>query len=281
MSVLRAELDAARTELAELKALSEARPAVHGAVSLDVTTAYYFRGVLQEDSGVIAQPGAELGWRLCGGESLVRDVDLTIGTWYSTHGNSTTGGSGGICYENDAYATLSARLFERVPAAASYAFYHSPNGSFRTVQEVSLSLGFDDAGLLLDSGLQPSVTFAFETNGQTDAGAKLGSYVEIGVSPSVSLCTLADCAVTLALPVAVGLGIHDYFELPGGGGDETFGFADVGMVVSYDVPCVPARFGAWSMSLGLHWLGLGDSNEARNSGDSDEWVGTLGIRTTF
>ncbi len=280
---LRAELNAARAELHALRELAdEPDTIVHGAVSLDVTTAYFFRGVVQEKRGVIAEPSVELGWRLWQGTDWLGDVDLTFGTWNSAHSGPTGAGSTrGGWYESDVYATLSAKVLERVAIATSYVAYHSPNGSFATVQEETLSIAFDDAGLLFARGLQPSVTIAFELAGQTDGGDGRGIYAEAGIAPAVDLLAMGDFTTVLSLPVTVGFGVRDYYELPGTTRDDAFGFVDAGLVLTTALAFVPKVAGAWEASLGLHYLALGDTNETRNGGDGDEWIGTFSLRTTF
>lgn len=279
---LRAELNAARTELRALRELAdEPDTIVHGAVSLDVTTAYFFRGIVQEKRGVIAEPSIELGWRLWEGTKWIGDVDLTFGTWNSAHSGPTGGGARGGWYESDVYATVSAKVLERVAIGTSYVAYHSPNGSFPTVQEETFTIGFDDAGLLFARGLQPSATFAFELAGQTDGGDGRGIYAEAGIAPAVDLLAMGGFATTLSLPVTVGFGVRDYYELPGTKRDDAFGFVDAGLVLTTTLAFVPKVAGAWECSVGLHYLALGDTNEVRNGGDGDEWIGTFSLRTTF
>jgi len=285
LRALQEELQAARAELAELRRALDAlpeptAPAVRGVLSIDLTTEYWFRGIAQENQGVIVQPSVELAWRLLGDAGPVRDVDLTFGTWNSVH-DGPTGGSGGVWYESDTYAALSARVADRVLVSTTYTASHSPNGAFSTLQEQSLSVGFDDADLLFARGLQPAVTFAFEFSGQGDSGSERGIYAEIAVNPSLELTSLGDAQVSLAMPVTVGLSVHDYYEQPSGGGDETFGYADVGLVLTTNLPCVPAGAGPWDLSLGLHWLALGDSNAARHADGDDTWFTTIGLRSTF
>ncbi|MBL8748620.1 MAG: hypothetical protein JNK78_05635 [Planctomycetes bacterium] len=278
---LRAELNAARAELADLREqVGASGSIVHGAVRLDLTTAYYFRGILQEDQGVIAEPSIELGWTLLEGGDIVRDVDLTFATWNSAH-SGPTGGSLGMWYESDVTAALSATLFDRLRLGTTYAVYHSPNGSFEAVQEQVVSIGIDDSGWLWDGGLAPTLLFAFELAGQADVGSKRGSYAELAIAPSLGLGNVGAHELSLGLPTRVGFGLHDYYELPGGGGNETFGYADVGVELTTTLPCIPHEAGEWQATIGLHYLALGDSNETRNSGDADEWIGTFTIRTSF
>ena len=126
----------------------------------------------------------------------------------------------------------------------------------------------------------PSLLVAFELDGQADGGNGLGHYVEFGLDPYVALGSLGESAFTLTVPVHVGWGLRDFYELPGTG-DTAFGFVDLGVVLSCNLPCAPENLGPWDLSVGLHWLLLGSTNEARNSGDADEWIGTIGLRTTF
>src|SRR5688572_14702073 len=61
-----------------------------GAFQLDVTNAYYFRGILQEREGVILQPWLELYANLYSADDgLVRDVTVGAGIWNSFHSERT------------------------------------------------------------------------------------------------------------------------------------------------------------------------------------------------
>src|SRR5262245_24679057 len=71
---------------------------------IDVTTAYFFRGLLRERHGLIVQPSAEVDLTLYRAEDydLGRDgpisrVGLTAGTWNSIHSQNDTG----TFYETD------------------------------------------------------------------------------------------------------------------------------------------------------------------------------------
>lgn len=258
-------------------------PVATGAFGIDFTNQFFFRGIAQENQGFIAQPWLELGYALYEGESTVRNVSLTFGLWNSLH-DGPTGSTGGIWYESDFYATLAATVAERWSLGATYTAYHSPNGMFGTVEEIALSIGFDDKELLVDgltSGLQPSFVLALETDGQADAGNHVGIYAQIGIEPTFALGNLGELDVTLAVPVTLGTSLSDYYEDLNGGDDDFFGFFDVGLVASSPLPFLPARMGPWTGELGLHWLLLGDNNEDRNVGDTTELILSFGLSTVF
>jgi hypothetical protein len=271
---LRRELSAARAELAELR---EWTPPVRGSLGVDFTTQYVFRGIPQEDSGFIAQPSVELVFGLTGGNDWLPPIDLVLGTWNSLH-SGPTGASPSVWYESDVYVGFAASFDAGLTASTRYTAYHSPNGRFATVQEVSATLAWDDSSLALPVQFAPSLTLAFETAGQADAGEHGGIYAELGIDPSVAL---GDSGVDLLLPVRVGLSIDGYYEDPTGGSESTFGYVDVGVVLAATAPWLPAVEDGWQVDVGLHWLALGRTNELRNGGDGSELIGTFGISTTF
>lgn len=265
---------------------------VRGAFGLDLTNQYFFRGMQQENQGFIAQPWVELGYALTSGDESLRALDLKFGLWNSLH-DGPTGGTGGIWYESDFYIDLTAGLGERLRLGTRYTAYTSPNGTFdpvrrrgfrTTVEELAFTAGYDDKGLLLDSidsGLRPHATIAFELDGQRDNGNDRGIYGELGIAPTFALGQFGSFDVTLEVPVTMGLSLGHYYEDQSGGGDETFGYLDVGAVLSAPLTFLPARVGGWQGELGLHWLLLGNNLEERNDGDTSELILSLGVGTTF
>ena len=61
----------------------------------DFTTAYMFRGILQERNGFIWRPSAEIGFNLYDGEgSAFPSIELGLGVWNSFQSNKTGAVSG-------------------------------------------------------------------------------------------------------------------------------------------------------------------------------------------
>lgn len=282
LRAMQRELDAARAELAQLRAAVAAPAIVSGSLGVTLTNEYVFRGIPQEDRGVIAQPWVELGFLLHDGADgdLVRDVVLTAGIWNSLH-DGPTGGAGGIWYETDVYAGLSVGLGQRWTVGAIYTVYDSPNGTFRTVEELGASIALDDSDLWLPVALQPSLLLSFEVDGQADAGRGLGICAELGLEPRLALGGTDDFVVELIAPLKIGLSVRDYYELPAGGGDKAFGYFQAGLVLSATLPGLPGPGRPWTAEMGMHYLVLGDSNEVRNSGDASELLATFTLGTSF
>jgi hypothetical protein len=251
--------------------------------SLDFTTQYVFRGINQEDQGLIFQPGVEFGlnvYEAAGEAKGPSSVDFIVGIWNSVHdgptGNATPGQ--GIWYEADVYFGLSATC-GKYTADLTYTNYSSPGGGFAgDVDEISVGISYDDSGAWgkEDFALNPSVLVAFEINGFAE-GTQEGIYLELGIEPGFEL--VAD-KVTLTFPIVLGLSLDDYYE-DASGDNETFGYLDLGVVATVPMDFIPAKFGAWEASAGVHVLLLGDSNETINGGDDNEVIATFGIGIGF
>jgi hypothetical protein len=266
---------------------------VSGHMGLDIKSQYFFRGLLQENQGLIVQPRIGLGYALYegDGDGTVRSMDLKFGLWNSLH-DGPTGGAGGIWYESNFYLGVDAHLGERLKAGVSYVVYDTPNGtaSFSKggapVEEFVFTFDYDDRGMWfesIDSGLRPSLVLAFETDGQRDvaAGGHIGIYAGLGIAPSFVIGQLGEGDLTLTLPATLGLSLRDYYERAGGGNNDFFGYLDIGADLSAPLKFLPARMGPWEGEVGLHLLVLGDNQRARNNGDTSELILSAGFSTFF
>ena len=249
-----------------------------GAVTLtggfDFTNAYFFRGIPQDDTGVIMWPYGDLGFALFSGEGGLKSVGVNIGTWNSLHTGDagSDGPTGELWYESDFYATLGLG-FKNTTFGVTYTAYTSPNELFGTVKEISFKLAVDDSGLLGAAAVKPYVLLARELDGQADGGGSEGTYLEIGAAPG-----FARPRASVTVPVRLGLSLGDYYE--GFAGDETFGFFSVAGVVTVPFSSMPTRFGSWNVHGGVEFLLLGDRNEAV-FGDSSHVIGSIGIGLSY
>lgn len=248
---------------------------------VDFPTAYFFRGILQENGGFIAQPYMDTTITVYEGSGGLNSVSATLGIWNSFQENSPgkpedpTG-----WYEADLYGGLTFGLLDHWEAGVTYTAYVSPNDSFDTVQEISFSLSFDDSDLLGPFALSPTILVAFETDGQADGGSHEGVYMELGIAPGFTLIESESYPVSLSFPVKVGLSLDDYYEFRTGD-DDTFGYFDGGIVASMPLGFIPADYGSWEISAGIHILVLGDNLEATNDGDEVHALGIFGISMTY
>ncbi len=249
---------------------------------LDLTHAYFFRGIRQEADGFIAQPYGEIAFDLFEDADGLNTGTLALGFWNSLH--SGPSGSDGpsqfttAWYEVDFYAGLSLGLVGQWQADVVYTQYMSPNNSFSTIKEIALGLGFDDSERMGDLALSPYVTLAIEASGNA-AGIDSGVYVELGVEPGLPL---EDSPLSLTFPVTLGLSLSDYYQnvdpLVGMVGEnDGFGYFDLGILGSVPLSGVSESYGSWEVSGGVHLLFLGDSLEALNAGDQFQAIGSFGV----
>lgn len=285
-SAVRTVLVVGATMLAfDAAAAQESGSQVESSIGIDVTNQYFFRGILQEKEGVIVQPWADFVFPIWEGKDVA--LSFNIGIWNSLHDGST--GSGGVGmtnhYELDAYAGIGVDLAGNLSGSVTYVVLSSPNSAFATVQELDVSISFDDSGLFGGGssrflGFQPSVLVVFELDGQSDGGGDEGIYLEVGIEPSLVLIDDESQPISASFPVAAGFSLSNYFE-GAMGSDEFFGFAQGGVSLSTPLSFIPARMGSWSLSSGVSILFLGDNLETINGGDNSEVIVSFGLGIGF
>lgn len=240
----------------------------------DLVTAYYFRGILQEDRGVIVQPWAEL--RLPFAATDAMRFEAIFALWNSFHSEATGAGTDdGFLrgwYEADLVAGVGVGC-GAWSIDATYVAYTSPSDAFDTLQELILSVGVEDPW-----SLAPHAAIGFEL-GSDGALGDPGIYLELGIEPGFEVPIGDAGALGISFPITIGLGLDDYYENPGGG-DELFGYLDVGAVAAWTLPGDGA-LGAWTLTGAANLLLLGDANRAVNGDENVEIVGRLGLSIAF
>ena len=229
--------------------------------AFDVPTLYYFRGLRQEvDPKLTMWPYADLKIDLMSGTGGLKSAAINFGVWNSLHtGTSGTGGaSSKLHYEEDFYAALTLGFARSVAFTTQWTSYTSPNAGFSTVKEILFKVSqgskFAPYGLVgFELDTAPAV-------GQADAGAKAGTYAELGIGPS---WPLGGKGVSVAVPVKLGLSLKDYYELAGV--DHKFGYLDVGALFTFPFTSVPSKFGTWNFHAGADVFAFGDTTEAFNA----------------
>jgi hypothetical protein len=228
---------------------------------LDFTSAYVFRGLLQESGGAIGQPYGDIAF------SLKHGITVDVGTWNSIHSTANVGN----WYESDYFGSVTFTAGKLKPGLL-YTSYTSPADRFSTVQELAGTLGIDDSKSAFP--LSPKVVLAFElADGQADGGQNKGTYLELGVKPGIKLAPKA----TLYIPAKTGLSLNHYYEGPTG--DSTFGYFDLGAQLS--VPVMSGKGGALEVHGGIDFLWLGDNTKLLNSGDNFKPVSLVGFTFTY
>src|SRR5690242_19655411 len=90
VSVLMGLVSAATVSPARAQGSADPNP---GSLTLtggfDFANAYFFRGIFQDDTGVVMWPYGELGFALHSGDGLLKSVSVNVGTWNSLHTGDT------------------------------------------------------------------------------------------------------------------------------------------------------------------------------------------------
>jgi hypothetical protein len=238
-----------------------------------------FRGVRQDDTGVIAWPNAEVGVLLHSGNTGLTSARLRVGTWNSVHSGwaGSDGPSGKRWYESDIYATVALGFGNAAILNTTYTTYRSPNKMFTTVKEISVKAAIDRVGIGR-AALKPYGLVAFELDtkpgiGQLDGGFKSGRYLELGVSPGYP-----SRRIGIAVPVKVGLSLGNYYELAGK--DRKFGYASVAGLVTVPLGGT-ANSNGWNLHGGVEYQLLGDMAKAINNGDGSKTIGSVGVGFSY
>jgi len=253
-------------------------------ISIDFVTEYWFRGIGQENEGIIGQPSLTLTFDLFetnGGST----VTAYVGNWNS-YQDSTPGNE---WYESDIFGGFNVALPNGDSVDLSYIYLYNPAGNGIFAEEIDLAYAIDDSERFGGMGLSPYVLLAVEVDGGSDAGADEGVYLELGIEPDVTeLLGTENMGVDVSLPVTLGLSLDSYYEDGLGGDDnDTFGFLDIGLVASKPLGSfLPEGFGSWDASIGVHYLHLGDTAQnisaAFGTGNDDHTVyATFGLGTSF
>ena len=245
----------------------------------DFSHAYFFRGIVQERAGLVAQPYMDMTFSLFEGTEGLNSVTFTIGQWNSLHtgpsGNDGPATNVGAWYESDFYAGFALGV-DNWEFGLTYTAYLSPNSAFGTVKEVALSLAVDDSALLGNFALSPHAVMAIELSGQADGGAAEGVYFELGVEPEVSL---TGTPVSVSFPVTVGMSLSDYYEGTSGS-DDAFGYVALGLLARMLLG-LPETYGTWEVHGGVHLLSFRDALTSLNGGDGFQAIGTVGFNIGY
>ena len=261
----------------------------------DIVTQYYYRGIFQENEGLIAQPYLDFGMTLIDNDDF--SFDVYTGFWNSLHTGPSGSGAAGAT-RNDPWFEVDwffgvAMGFGDISLDVSYVNLYGPNTGASFAEEINIGLSYDDSDLIEGfPALAPYVLLAIEVDGGSDYAAagvfqQEGTYLELGIEPSFTIVESEDYPVELSIPVVLGLSLDDYYQ-DATGSDEAFGFVSVGLGISIPLSFVPAEYGEWSFGAGVDFMFLGNNLEANNtttaaySGAGDfEVVGTWGVSMSY
>jgi hypothetical protein len=232
-------------------------------LSSGAPTQYLFRGLPQSDRGFIWQANANLDVALYDSPQL--QLIIPVGFWLSLHpGDKATSGRGPAAWYESRMSGGLALASPAFRADARFAVYSSPNGSFRDVYELLLTAELRDDVLWTTSdpeavfrGFFPSLTLAQELEGARD-GAGEGTFADLRLSPRLRLLSSASWTIEVALPVALGLSLNDYYELPtgtrGSRRAQSLGYASAAIAADIFPRFVARRLGLYAITPSLELL---------------------------
>jgi hypothetical protein len=244
-----------------LSSTASAQVAVTG--GLDVANQYNFRGIRQNIDGVSIWPYFDIGVPAYKGDGGLKSVSVNFGMWNALHSELDDN----KWYEADYYAVLGLGFGGGVSLGTTYTSYTSPADLWAHIKEVAFKLAVDDSAALGKGALKPYAVVAFELtdDGQADAGAGKGTYIELGVAPGY-----AGSKASLAVPIKIGLSGKDYYEF-GTGTDDKFGYFSIAGVVT-----VPMGAHA-NIHGGVEFQKFGDNLKSYNGFGDDHDSASTGI----
>src|SRR5829696_6581976 len=153
---------------------------ITGDIGFDITNAYFFHGIRQEDSGFIIQPYADLYFKVYEGTGFLTSLSVDLGIWNSFHSNRGVPSTTSNWYEFDFSAGLTATLAEKWTFGTAFKYYGSPGDYFSNAYALAFKLGYDDKDLLGAFSLQPYILVEWELDGKSANGPDEGLYYEVG-----------------------------------------------------------------------------------------------------
>ena len=249
---------------------------ITGDLGVDFTSNYISRGVPQENQGVIAQPYADIYFKIYEGSGALTKATLNLSVWSSIHDHKTVATpTTSSWYEFD-YAAGVTFQFGKLSVTPSFLAILSPNDAFLDNYNANINVSYDDSDLLGAFAMHPHATVMFEIEGKAGTGPDEGIYYELGIAPSFQAGP-----ATISLPINVGLGSNGFY---GGTGDETFGFFSAGVAAELPLHFLPECLGQWAIKANATYYKLGDNTSTvtkATGGDENQWSFGGGVVVRF
>lgn len=242
---------------------------------LDFASAFYFRGYLQADHGVILQPFLNIFTTRSSTE------DLVVRPYVSLFNSSHFGNDNPMADMSDVMlgAVTDWRGFS---FDTRYAFYTMSPMMRTPVHEIGTKVSYDvlshwsDQDFLAPFRLKPFVGVYgdyIQDLGETQM------YMNLGVEPTWRL-DIAGTRIGLGLPIEWGLGGNGYYQ-NANGTNTTLGYFSTMLTASVALP-VPERFGQWFLNGSVQYLHLvADSVQMAARGNTDAAVGKIGLSFVY
>jgi len=250
--------------------------AITGDFGVQFVSAYFTRGIMQQNQGAIVQPYADLYFALYQGDGFVNKVSLNLSIWSSIHshhpGNLSTTKD---WYEFDYTPGVAVTFAKNFTLTSSYFEYDSPAGYFSPERSLNFNLAFDDTDYLHAFALHPHFTYLRELSGVAGLG-KHGNYYEVGITPGLAPITAPFIGpVTFTFPITVGLGSSGFYNNGIKGGGNGYGYTSAGIDASIPISFIPAAYGTWTFTAGATYYNLNGNVAAYDGNGAFDKHGTI------
>lgn len=240
----------------------------------DFASSYYFRGYLQADHGLIAQPYLNIFTTKTVQEGLV--VSPYISLFNSTH-----------FAPNNRMADMSdvmvgaVTMWNGFAIDSRYAFYTMSPLMRTPVHELGAKVSYDvlkpfESDLLKPFAVKPFVAAYSEIIPEQDT---VQLFANVGIEPTWRF-EVAKTKIGLGMPTEWGLGGNRYY-FNSDGSNAAVGYFATGLTAGIALP-VPERFGLWFLNTSVQYLHLtADSVQAANFGTRDVCIGKIGLSFVY
>ena len=219
---------------------------------LDLPLSNYYltpRGVIVENSGVIAQPLLQLFFNLYEGDGPVSNVTGMVGMWNSIHSKKRGPSTSTIqnWNEMDLLSSLSVTFLKDWTFSFAYEYWVSPINAFPSASHIELRFGYSDHFLksLGDLSINPYFNIFVELQNKTaNANPNDGEshYFELGMVPKY---VFAGYPLSIELPTYITFpGSHYYNSTQP---NDTVGVLGTGVRVTAPLTFINWRYGRWSV----------------------------------
>lgn len=252
---------------------------ITGDLGVTFVTKYFTRGINNGDQGVIAQPYADIYFKVFdGGESaFINGITVNMSVWSSLHShhlNPSNGNGLAAWQEFDWTPGIAIQFLKNFTLTTSYFEFDYPAGLSIPQRSINVQLSYNDTDLLGKFALHPHFTVLREINGVAGLGGS-GWYYEPGIAPSFTLVKDGPLPVTLTLPVTAGFGSADFYA------GDCFGYFAGGAQLGVGLGFIPSCLGTWTTTVGATYYYLHDHLAEVNNGRHNDWVGSAALGVAF
>jgi hypothetical protein len=244
--------------------------ALTGSFGLNIASAYYNRGVLQNRSGLNYQPYANLRINAFEGDGPISRVDFHLGTWFNLSESNTRMRNRRLWSEIDVLPGVSVKIGNLTITETFHVAIFPANTAVNNFRGLETRVALDDKDALGAFALNPTFTHLASLGGGAGFGMGAGGhYWHFGVSPGVSVGP-----VRISVPAGIGFGSGEFYRT----GNNGYAFSSVGLASEIKLP-FDTESGRWTMNASITFYDFSRGNTGNPS--VHDAVGRVGLGVSF